>query len=214
MSFDLRSWLKRVPKPAKLRIRTVDGEERIIELGDGVRVRWHVVEETVRTSGAASVECLDLKGGILRAQRLITTEEDPDAEDDPVKSAGKQLARERTELANVLDRFGDRIKEAYLAGAQASSMSQDKLVDLVETLTSHLSVAIVNMHNVSTNLANIVQTNAETVASLQQAIATSGGEEGREKLLGQVLGIALSGGKPPTPPPVTTPPNGKGKPHA
>ena len=33
MSFDLRSFLRRSPKPVKLRIKTSDDEERVIDLG-------------------------------------------------------------------------------------------------------------------------------------------------------------------------------------
>ncbi len=214
MSFDLRSWLRRAPKPARLRIKTADGEERFIDLGEG-RTKWHTLEETMRTAGATAVECLDAKGAILRAQRLTDEElEARDTEDARDKEQGKAVARAHAELANVLDRYGARMNESFLAGATAASQSQDKLVDLVETLTSHLSVAITNMHNVAANLATIVQTNAETVASLQQALAVAGGgdpsAETNARLL-QFVGTALGMGQPPRPaaPPPT--PNGKGK---
>lgn len=161
IGFDLRSWLRKAPKPARLRLHTADGEERFVELGDK-RFKWIAVEETVRTAGAAKIEALDKDGSILRATRL--SEEETDAEDDH-DARGKYderlLAKDRLAMAAMLDRYGARMSEAFAQGAKAASASQDKLVNLVEVLTEHLTLAITNLHNVSVNLANVVQAAAE-----------------------------------------------------
>jgi hypothetical protein len=153
--FDLRSWLRRAPKPKKLRIKTGDGEERVIELGRG-RYLWNEVEHTVRTAEAISVECLDAEGTILRATRL--TEEDPeDFEAAGKESAdGKAVTKAMAAQATMLDAYGRRMNEAFARGAEAASTSQDKLVALVEVLTQHLTLAITNLHNISTNYAQVV----------------------------------------------------------
>jgi hypothetical protein len=181
--FDLRSWLRRAPKPARLRIKTSDDEERIIELGAG-RTKWHACEETVRTSGAVSVQALDKDDKILRACRL--SEEDLEADDDEDKAQKRDeraIGKERRELAGVLDAYGKRMNDSFLAGAEAAGRSQENLVALVEVLTTHLSLAITNLHNVSVNLANVVQE------------ASGGGDNPNAGLLGQVLALAAGGGQ-------------------
>jgi hypothetical protein len=180
--FDLRSWLRRAPKPARLRIKTSDDEERIIELGAG-RTKWHACEETVRTSGAVSVQALDRDDKILRACRL--SEEDLEADDDEDKAQKRDeraVGKERRELAGVLDAYGKRMNDSFLAGAEAAGRSQENLVALVEVLTQHLSLAITNLHNVSVNLANVVQ-------------QAAGDENPNAGLLGQVLALAAGGGQ-------------------
>jgi len=194
--FDLRSWLRRAPKPKKLRIKTGDGEERVIELGKG-RYLWNEVENTVRTAEAVSVECLDEEGTILRATKLV----DDDGLDVADKSSPdeKNLSKAMREQAMMLDRYGARLNEAYLAGAKAGSQTQDKLVELVEVLTGHLAVAITNVNNLSVNLSNAIQ-------------AASGGDENpNAQLLQGVLAMAMGGGGRLAAPPPAPDANGKKK---
>jgi hypothetical protein len=151
--FDLRSWLRRAPKPKKLRIKTGDGEERVIELGKG-RYLWNEVEQTVRTAEAISVECLDGEGTILRATKLS----EEDGEDGPeVSKEDKSLSKAIRDQAAMLDRYGARLNEAFAMGSKAASQSSDKLVELVEVLTNHLAIAITNVNNLSVNLSNALQ---------------------------------------------------------
>lgn len=159
--FDLRSWLRRAPKPSSLRIHTGDGEERIIDLGSK-RFRWNDCEQTVRASGATNIEALDKDGKILRAVKLTDEEVGSDSDEEARgKYDDKLLTRQAQAQAAMLDRYGARMSEAFLAGAKAASSSQEKLVELVEVLTAHLGVAITNLHNVSVNLANAMQANVE-----------------------------------------------------
>jgi hypothetical protein len=196
MSFDLRAWLRRAPKPFKLRIKDVDGEERDILLGKG-RTRWHATEETVRTSGAVSVQCLSEDGTILRAQRLSEDDIEADPETDGAKQADKAVSKERRELAGLLDAYGNRMNQSFREGAAAASVSQDKLVELVEVLTGHLAIAITNINNLSVNLSNAIQATARD---------GDGGGSQNAALLAQVMGLALGAG--PSHPPA---PNGKPK---
>lgn len=187
----LRTWLRRNPKPARIRVRMEDGEERYIELPAGQRHRWQTVETSVLTSGAEVVECLDAKGVIIRAQKIEDTEEvRGDHERDRLRedltketrSREEVVARERRELGIVLDRYGDRLNEAFQRGAEAAGVSQENLVNLVEALTAHLSMAITNLHNVSVNLANIVQSQA----------GDGEGNATNNELLGKVLGLVAA----------------------
>jgi hypothetical protein len=157
--FDLRTWLRRSPKPFKLAIKTADGESKEILLGKG-RTRWHATEETVRTSGAISIQCLAEDGTILRAQRLSDEDIEADPEEARETSAlgiDKTSSKAFQAQAMMLDRYGMRLTEAFAAGAAAASSSQDKLVELVENLTGHLTLAITNLHTLSANYANQLQ---------------------------------------------------------
>jgi len=154
---DLRSWLRRLPKPHSLRIRTRDEEERLIPLNVETKTKWNELENTIRAAGATSLEALDKAGHIIRAMRLSEQEAEAGSDEESrARYDEKVMARDRRELAAILDAQGRRIEAAYTAGSEAAGKSADKLLDLVETLTQHLTLAITNLHTVSTNLANVV----------------------------------------------------------
>ena len=185
----LRSWLRRKPTPARIRLRLEDGEERYVDIPGSTRNRWQTVETACLMSGAEVVECLDAKGGILRAMPIEDTEEvKGDHERDRLaselerseKGKANALATDRREQALMLDRYGARLNEAFEHGAAAANTGQENLVSLVETLTSHLSMAITNLHAVSVNFANSIQ---------QQATGEEGGTD-NTAMLAKVLGLA------------------------
>lgn len=159
MAFDpkkLRGWLRQAPQPSEIRIKDADDESRLIALDDNVRNRWKHAEAAVLGAQARVVECLDAKGKILRT---VFLEDDDTAEEVGALARATDSAnrsREVKEMALMLDRYGDRMNEAFDRGAAAAGTSQDHLVSLVEVLTGHLSMAITNLHNVSVNLANFV----------------------------------------------------------
>lgn len=186
MMFDLRNWLRRTPKPELLRLRMADGEERMVTLTGG-RTRWTVAEESVRTSGASLVEALDAKKQILRSHVLENEDLDElDADKatgaayDPKRDAAL-LSRDRREIASILDAQGKRQNEAYSLGSEAAGKSSDKLLELVDTLTTNLSLAINNLHAMSVNYANVVSANA------QNGDAQQGQGEGALGLLTSML---------------------------
>lgn len=192
---NLRAWLRAPPQPDQFRVRTEDDETRTIELSPNARNRWKSAEEAVRACRAVVVECLDKKGSILRSHEL-ELEDDGDGEHgakDPLAvyrkariGDEKDRAADRRELAMMLDRYGDRLNEAFERGAQAAGVSQDNLVGLVETLTGHLGAAITNLHNVSVNFANLIQLAAGEV---------EGGGGQNAELLAKVIGLAMSQGQ-------------------
>lgn len=177
MSFDLRSWLRRTPRPRKLRMETTDGQQKTLDLGSK-RLRWNAVEESVRAAGAITVEALDAEGNVLRAVRL--EDDDGNAPESDEDKSDKAVSKAQTAMAAMLDRYGDRMVKAFEAGATASSTGQDKLVELVDTLTAHLSHAIAGLHTASVNLANYIQ-----------ATAQNEGGAPNEAMLSRVLTLAL-----------------------
>jgi hypothetical protein len=150
--FDLLHWLRRAPKPSRLRLKTADDQERYIDLGKS-RVRWADVESSVRSSDAVTVQCLAENGDILRAMELG---EEGDA-DEPAGKEDKSSKAMLRDMAALLDASGKRQNEAYQQGAKAASQSSDKLVELVEVLTGHLAIAITNVNNLSVNLSHALQ---------------------------------------------------------
>lgn len=104
---------------------------------------------------------------------------------------------ERKEFAQALDRFGCKLGEFFKAGSDAGSEQRDELVALVQTLATHLSTSIVNLHNVAVELA--------------QARASAGDPDNKARSLGnaQMMGMlaAMAGAQQPT----EEKPNGKAK---
>lgn len=194
--FNLQRFLQNAPRPKRLRIKKGDEEWQFVEVTGGTNI-WKRLATTVTNSEASVVECLDGSGNLLRSHKL--TEEEKDLEDDfdtPANAADKTMSKALQAQAVMLDAYGRRLNEAFQRGAEAASTSQEKLVALVENLTGHLTVAITNLHNLSTNYANALASSTE-------------GENPNAALLQGVLGLALGGGqaRPVSPPD----PNGKKK---
>lgn len=186
----LRMFLRAAPQPAKVRARKGD-DEQDIALADQVRHRWRIAEEACLSWGADSVEALDPKGAILRTFTLS----EPDDEGKLARSASDGRASEMKGMAAMLDRYGDRMNEAFTRGAEAAGTSQENLVALVEVLTAHLSHAITNLHNVSVNLANVISGKDVDEGTVPQSQAALQG------LLTQIAGRMLATNTPPPPAP-------------
>jgi hypothetical protein len=196
--FDIKSWMRKHPKPKRLHIKKPDGEWQFVEITGG-KYLWTEIERTIKSSEATAVECLDASGNVLRSVKLTEedTQDPDDSFDTPAVAADKTLSKALQAQAIMLDAYGRRLNEAYVRGAEAASGSQDKLVQLVENLTQHMTIALTNLHNISTNYANAL--------AQQNDSGTDNGE-----LLKGVLGLALGGGQAQRVPPPD--PNGqKGK---
>jgi hypothetical protein len=190
----LRSWLRKAPKPARVRAVTEDGEQKLIEIPADARTRWKGLEEAVLACRAATVECLDSNGTVLRAQRLHVDDEQETDGASERREVERFQSRERREMGSLLDAYGRQINAAFDRGAAAANTGQEHLVDLVTILTQNLATAITNVHNLSVNLAN--------------ALATGRNEDegGPEALLGKVMGLVAAKA---VSAPVEAPPNGK-----
>jgi hypothetical protein len=198
-STPLRQWLRKTPVAAKFRVRTVEDEEKTIAVEAASRTRWKDLEEAILALDPRTVEALDASGNILRAQKIAGDDDDAPAEN-ARKQEDKRVAYERRELAAFAEAMGRQLNSAFDRGAAAANTGQQNLVELVDNLTQHLSLAITNLHNASVNLANMVQ---------QQADQGSGSNGALDHMLGALATRALGGGMA-TPP---TAPNGKGKRH-
>ena len=197
----LRQWLRKTPLAAKFRVRTVDDEEKIVTVEAASRTRWKDLEEAILALDPRTVEALDASGNILRAQKIAAVDDDDAPAENARKQEDKRVAYERRELAAFAEAMGRQLNSAFERGAAAANTGQQNLVELVDNLTQHLSLAITNLHNASVNLANMVQQQADQ--------GTSGSDGALNHMLGAIATRALSGGL--ATPPVA--PNGKGKRH-
>lgn len=197
---NLRRWLGQKPVPAKLRLHKENGETQVMPVGTSTRGKrhWQKLEETLEAIGPVKIEALTETDELLRAID-IEPDEDGDGGEAKARYEDRLLTKDRREQAAMLDAYGKRLADAFDAGSRAASVSQDHLVGLVETLTENLSVAIVNVHNLSVNVSNIMQENARTVAELQAAITASSGESGggtSSEALKLVMGLLSARGVP------------------
>ena len=187
-----------MPQPARLRVRLEGGEERFIEFGDQSRNRWATAEKSVLACGAESVEALDKKDVILRARKLTPETDDEDLDDDEKEDRRRARAasRERGEVSALLREVLAEQKASFVAGADAANTGQEHLVALVDTLSQHLMHAITNLHNVSVNLANMIQAQQDPNAPPSDNNALL------EKVMGLAAARAMSSvGSPPAAPP-------------
>ena len=157
----LQLWLKKAPRPIKVRVRKDDGDPEVIDpkgFGSGKRVQWAKLEETILSiEGGVSVDCLTVDGTILRSLPLSEGEDDEDREAEREDRTGRALSKDRRELAAILDSQGRAIERAYAAGAEASAASLQSLIDTVRTVTDHYTATITSLHNLSVNYANALQ---------------------------------------------------------
>jgi len=147
-----------------LRVDKADGTSELIKIAGSEKTRWKdAAEAAAKVRGGVTVFCLDKQGNTLRQYSLV--EEDEEGEGSTsVETERKRglaaLAHDRVELAHVLAAFGAQLNEAFERGSASAGQSQDSLVSLVQMLTTHLTHAITNLHNVSVNLANVIQSTA------------------------------------------------------
>lgn len=184
----LRAWIRQEPQPHHLRIHTVDDEVKDIQFTENLRNRWKAAEEAIRALKAVTVECVNKDGDVLRAREIAYYDDEDtggktvsDRADEARRNMNRAVVEDRREMANMFDRYGDKLCEAFERGAAASASNQENMVSLVEVLTTHLGIAITNLHNVSVNLANV---------HAQREGVEDPGIGGNADLIKQLLGAA------------------------
>jgi hypothetical protein len=186
MQGPLFQWLRKKPHPVRLRIRNVDDETNTIEINASSSQRWKLALEAIKASRAVTVEALDKEGNILRARELESDPEGASEEERDQRSRDRSMSNERKEVAAMLDRYGERLNQAFREGANAAAKSHEALVGLVETLTENLNLAIVNMHTLSVNYAKQIQESAGVEGDSQN--------DRNSVLLSQMVAAAISNG--------------------
>lgn len=137
---NLRSWLRRTPKPATIR---VDGAQ-LVPVPNSGNV-WAQLEETLTALNASRVEALDASGAILRAAQL----RDDDEETAPAKQGG---GSELGQLARI-------IADAHDAGARRHAAAYEtafaKQLELLSVVASRLTALETAYHRSVTQVAQL-----------------------------------------------------------
>jgi hypothetical protein len=75
----LRQWLMKAPRPAKVRVTDSDGQMNDVVCG---QTPWTTVADTIETLHPELLQALDAQGGIVRACRPMDVSEDWSSQDD------------------------------------------------------------------------------------------------------------------------------------
>lgn len=110
---NVRSWLRRVPQPAKIRL---DGK-KVVRVGEG-KNKWRDVVDVILTDHPHIVEALDSEGDVIRVTELEAdgSESSQDARDEQSKGS--------TELAQI----AAIIKESWLEAAKANQAQYEGII--------------------------------------------------------------------------------------
>lgn len=187
----LRKFLRLVPQPDKVRMRK-DDEAQDIALSPIARQRWKIAEETCVAWGAEYVDCLTSKGELIRSYTMPSDEERAE-----VKSASRAVSEKAAEysgVAHMIRAIAEEHNLAFDKGADATARALESQTNLVELLTTHLTMAITSMYNVSANYAALLQGKEpdEQSGTAHQALA-------------QLAAVALSRIQTPSPTPAAAP---------
>lgn len=156
MATSLRAWLRRAPQPHSVRYTTEDGEERSLKLSESARNRWKDAADALDSLRAVRVECIAADGQVLRVQDLQPEGTEDAGPADTDEKQRRAVAREHAAMATILDRYADRLNEAFERGAESANMGQANLLDVVQLMTAQWSATMTSLHNVSMNLANAI----------------------------------------------------------
>jgi len=185
---------KRERESVEVKFVNINDENNSLPVPTGAGIKkWRKLAAALRAARAVTVELFDRSGKFVDAYSLEDDETGDDEGTVKERYEAKMLTRDHQALAAILDRYGDRLNEAFDRGADAANVSQQNLVELVQFLTQSLANALV----------------AYTKTAQQLAALTAGEEPSNQNdaMVGQVIGAAVqkfmgSG---------DSPPNGKAK---
>jgi hypothetical protein len=184
---NIKSWLRRSPQPASIRIVS-GGESRQIAIPHADPRKWAIVEETINAADPEVVEALDAGGAIIRGLERKPAEDDEDETGETASEAKADLAiaRRAVAKASMLDKYGQRLNEAYEKGAHAGAQGSEQVVTLCSMLMQHFSNLMTSFHETNLKVAELVQELAETKGEKESSPA--------EQLIGQIgAAVAMKG---------------------
>ncbi len=120
MVSNVRSWLRRLPRPHALK---ADGQE--IAVGEG-RSKWRDAENTIAELGAQKLEAFNAEGALLRIC-MLEPDGVPEEKEDPFKDV--KLQSREAEIAKLVLEATDR---GALRHAEAYTIAFDKMASLVQ----------------------------------------------------------------------------------
>ena len=143
MGINLKSWLRRKPEPACVRI---DGKKTVM-IGDGP-ARWREALQTFDALRPTLLEALNDAGAVLRVTRIEPDEDEDEDEDTggtaptmplpvaaPATASGTPLS-ELTQLAALIMEAGDR---GALRHAEAYSLAFAKQTEILQIVADRMT---------------------------------------------------------------------------
>jgi hypothetical protein len=204
-SWQIRSWLLQLPKPARVRLTDVNGDTKELECQKRPMMR---VAESIAAIKPELVECLSEDSTLLRAMR-------PGSEGEPGTSAPAIPAGLQTDPhALLMSHFASLLHRAY---EHSTELAFVKLLEIVERMGERSDAIEKRLERTEANYRREQSDRIDDLWDRAEEMAAQAGTgaNGRDAILQQFMQgffggkrAAQAGEPPPTPP---TPPNG-GKP--
>lgn len=109
---NVRSWLRRVPQPSKIRL----DNKKVVRVGEG-KNKWRDVVDVILTEHPHIVEALDSDGDVIRVTELEADGSESD-----------QDAREPSQKSTELAQLAAIIKESWLEAANANRAQYEGII--------------------------------------------------------------------------------------
>lgn len=182
-NINLRSWLRRRPEPACVRL---DGKKTVV-IGDGPS-RWREALATLDALRPTLIEALNDAGAVLRVTRIEPDEDETEEADDggtpptiPVAASavGPSSLEQLTQLAALIMEAGDR---GALRHAEAYSLAFAKQTEILQIVADRMTAT-----------ETAWQTTLQNQAERQQQIIDSAPESDEAgKAIGNLLQLAAT----------------------
>jgi hypothetical protein len=194
-AWTLRNFLICQPAPATIRL-TKDGDTQEITPGRKSRVK---IAETILAVGPELVECLDAKGGLIRALRP----------DDELEQSGSSPAVPaviaQDPHAAMMSHFANLIHRAY---EHAADVAFAKLIELVERMEDRSASIEARLERTEAQYRRLQQDRIDDLYErAEEQTADASKEDPKEQMLAAMMAGAMRGDAAAA----AASPNGKGK---
>lgn len=181
----IRMFLLKHPKPATVRVSGDCETQELKPARNAARCA-----ETIEALGVDLIECLDAKGGIIRATRL--SEEESRRSDAATLPAGLAADPESLRLAH----FADLVHRAYEHSTEIAFTKMVEVFDIManrsESIEARLERAEARARRLENEQVDDAFERAEEIAEAKEAAAAGGNDLGSQ-LLGSFLGGRANG---------------------
>lgn len=142
------SWMRRKPRPTKLRAHVESGAPRVLPVrANSGGHYWKELLESLASLSPTMVEALNDEGDVLRAVPIIEEEEaeEEETEEEEAEEAAEEVRRSSTASEDRrLETFAKLLAQAYKDGAAANNEASEKaftkLVDLTNVAFQRLDL--------------------------------------------------------------------------
>lgn len=180
-----KAWLRRKPKPNRVRATCEDGPDRVVAINARTGASfWNDTIDTLASLRVVRVEALDAEGNVLRSRDVSPDDDqEEEQEEEQEQEAPAPLAAKPTTTDATLIQFAKLLSEAYRNGADAQRASSEVAFTRLVELTN---VAFQRLDALERAYSRSFSERLRDAQSGAGA-ATAGGDE-LQQLLGAMLG--------------------------